>query len=446
MLDLKDLDKDQLDAVDHCFASDATFLIAGMGSGKTVIALTAIEELIAQGHCERVLVLAPLKVVNKTWRGEHLRWSHLGELRVQVLSDEPDREIDLTAHVVVVNFDLLPWFAESIRNHWQYFDGLVIDESTKLKAGGAFFKAIRKHVKGFTWRLVMTGTPVSENWVQLFYQMFLVDGGETFGRNRQRWLEQYFYPTDYKRYKWALKPGQQPRLAGMIEPFTHVMPDYRDSLPPLRVHHVECPLPPSAWQAYREMAGKLETQGVLAANAATKTMKLTQIANGFIYDEDKTAIRLHNVKLDELEKVFENRGKMAVGNILIIYQFVAELEQLVERYPDLVVMDRAGEHLDAWNRGEISRLAMHAKSGGHGLNMESGGHTMVWLSAPWSRDLLDQTIARLWRRNQQHAVDVFILVAPDTIDQIILDRLDQKGGFMPELLAHLAEVNAQDCT
>ena len=440
MLSLHDLDKDQLDAADSAYENDFTFMIAGMGAGKTIVALTAAEEMLANdGPIKRILVLAPLKVCNKVWRLEHTLWEHTQDLRVQVIAGEEDtgRSIKATSQIVVVNFELLPWLAEN--DMFKQFQGLIVDESTKLKAGGVWFKAFRRAIKDFHWRLIMTGTPVSENWGQLFYQMFLVDAGETFGGNKQKWLDKYFYPTDYKRYNWAVKPLQDVRLAAMIAPYVYTMPDYRDTLPPLSVQVVDTPLPPVGRQAYAEMAGGMTTQGVTAANAAVKAGKLTQIANGFIYDDNKNTIRLHDAKAEKLEEVLKKMGKPFVTNFLIIYQFTAELEMLRQLYPDLAVMGRAGSEVDDWNAGKLGQLAMHPKSAVHGLNMAAGGTEIIWLSAPWSLDLFDQTNARLWRRGQLRPVNVRVLSAPDTIDCLIWARLGDKSKFMPAFLAHLAE-------
>lgn len=438
MLSLNDLDADQIDAIDVCFESDHTFLIGGMGSGKTIIALSAAEEMIVAGLLNRVLVLAPLKVCNAVWKAEHEKWEHTHELQVQILS-KSNREIDPEADIVVINFDLLPWAAD--QDMFKHFDGLIVDESTKMKAGGKWFKSIRHHIKNFKWRLVMTGTPVSENWQQLFYQMFLVDGGETFGRNNQKFLEKWFYPTDWNRYNWAVKPGQEGKLTAMIAPFIHDIPDYRDSLPPLTIDHPPAPLPAEAMRKYKQMAGTLKTEGVTAQTAAIKSMKLTQIANGFIYDDKGATIRIHESKADVLKKLMKKIRKMGVGNILIIYQFKAELAQLRELVPGLVTLDD-DDAIPRWNSGRLNTLAMHPKSGGHGLNLAAGGHDIIWLSPPWSRDLLDQTNARLWRRGQDHAVSVQILTAPDTIDSLILARLDSKAAFMPAFLSHLASLKA----
>ena len=441
-LTLADFDIDQALAADHIFESDSTLLIAGMGAGKTAIALTAIEELLAADLVNKVLVLAPLKVCNKVWKGEHKQWQHTQNLKVSVITGD-DRAFDPYAQVIVVNFDLLPWLVEQ---YWfAHFDALVIDEATKLKAGGTWFKALRHQIKKFRYRLVMTGTPVSENWAQLFYIMFLVDGGATFGRNREKWLRKHFYPTDYDQRNWEVIPGQESVLAAMIEPFTHVVPDYTHTLPPLTVQVVQTPLPPLARQAYREMAGKFETQGVLAQNAAAKSMKLTQIANGFIYNDKHEPLKLHDEKMDMVETIIKSVPKSIPNfghRFIVVYQFTAELEQLREKFPDLAVLDTAGHLADDWNAGRLNIMAMHPKSGGHGLCLEAGGCKMIWMSAPWSRDLLTQTIARLWRRKQINPVDVWILAAPDTVDEIILARQETKSAYMPLFLEHLAAQNA----
>ena len=437
MLSLTDLDPDQTAAIDYCFENDATFLIAGMGAGKSVIALTAAEELLAQHQIKRVLVMAPLKVCNKVWSAEHLKWEHLKHLNVGIMTEDNRESFDdekiQRYDICVVNFDALQWFKDNAL--FTHFDGLIVDEATKLKAGGAWFKAIRREIPLFKWRLVMTGTPVSENWVQLFYQQFLVDAGATFGGNKQKWLDKYFYPTDYKRYNWAVKPGQEPRLAALITPYVHTVPDYRDSLPPLHVGTVDTPLPPSARKAYKEMAGQLKTHGVTAQNAAVKVGKLMQITNGFLYQEDKTVTRLHDAKLDALKEIL---GKTS-NHFLIAVNFIEELAQLREALPDMACLADGDHVIDQWNAGEMRMLAMHPKSGAHGLNMAAGGHDIIWLSPPWSRDQFDQFNARLWWRGQTHAVDVQILVAPDSVDELIMARLDDKAAFMPAFLAHLAK-------
>jgi len=437
MLTLDDLDKDQSAAADVCVERDNTFLVAGMGAGKSIIALTAIEELLWSHTLKRVLVLAPLRVCATVWACEHLKWQHTKHMNVGVLTAgnkdnfEPERY-----DIVAANFDMIPYMADS--GMFIDFDGLVIDESTKLKSGGAWFKALRHKVKHFEWRLVMTGTPVSENWQQLFYQMFLVDGGETLGGNRQAFLDRYFYPTDFKQYNWAIKPTHINALSGRISPYVYTVPDYTHQLPPLTVEHIDTPLPPDVWPVYNEMAGKLSTLGVTAQTAAVKVMKLQQIANGFLYDENKHTIKLHDAKIEKLKQLKKLGENEAIPNLLVIYQFQEELAVLRDVYGDeMMTLDEPGA-VDLWNSGRLNILCMHPKSGGHGLNLAPGGNRIVWLSPPWSNDLFRQTNARLWRRGQIHPVTVYVLTAPDTVDQLILTRLQDKSAFMPALLEHLA--------
>lgn len=440
MLTLDDLDQDQIDAIDHCFEHDATFLVAGMGAGKTIIALTCAEELLAAEIVDRVLVIAPLRVCNKVWRAEHLNWEHTRGLNVQVMTGD-DRILDPAAQIVVVNFDILPWF-DSL-HLFKHFDALIIDEAGKLAAGGAQFKCMRRHVKDFKWRLVMNGTPVSEGWHKAFYQIFLTDAGATFGKNKQDWLDKYFYPTDFKRYRWAVKPGQEPRLASMIKHLVYVVPDYRDSLPPFTVELVPAPLPPVGWEHYKSMAGTMKTAGVTAKTAGVKSNKLSQIVAGFIYGEPekkggfKKTIKLHDGKEKVFDQIF---GNFARPPILIVYQYTAELAQLRARHPDLAILADDENYLDDWCAGRLNALAFHARSAGHGLNLAAGGHELLWLSPPWSKELFDQTNARLWRRGQLNPVRARVLFSDDTIDAVIWERQGEKSAFTPAFIAHLAEV------
>ena len=463
-LTLFDLSPDQHEAIDYLYDHDETFLIAGMGSGKTVIALTALQELLAGGIISRVLVLAPLKVCQEVWKNEHHKWTHLTDLNVQVLAGlaESEREIDITAQIVVVNFDVLPWLKK--KNLFVLFDALLVDESTKLKAGGAWFKAIRYALPNFKWRAVMSGTPVSENWQQLFYQMMLVDTGKRFGRNKDTFMRRYFYPTDFNNYKWALKPGSEAKLAAGVAPVVHEVPDYRGSLPPLSEDPVMVALPPRARAVYTDMAKGMEAEGVLADTVAVQVMKLRQIAAGFLYDGDDV-LWLHDAKLravqkevDKIgkmaviksdEKVSEKIGKMAVikssapTSVVLVYQFKEELARLREWLGGRLVTLDDPDAVARWNAGEIDFLALYPGSGGHGLNLYDGGCHIIFLGPVWSRDQYDQTIGRLWRRGQRWPVSVKIIEAIDTVDQLVARVLAEKGELLPLFLQHLGDITGK---
>ena len=446
MLSLKDLDDDQNNAIDRLYNYDETLMVAPTGAGKTIITLTALAELFNSYTVKRALIIAPLKVCNNVWRGEHKLWEHTQHLNVGIATGDAFDDVLSEAErydIVVVNFDMVPKLCES--GELCHFDALVVDEGSKMAAGGVWFKRLRKHVQHFKWRLVMSATPIVEGWGKLFYQTYLCDAGKTFGRNKQLWLDRYFYPTDYNRRNWAVIPGRESAIVDAVAHLVYVVPSYKHQLPPFALEKIAVPLPVDAERAYREMCGTFKTAGVLAKNAAGKIMKLQQIASGFIYDEKKQAIWIHDAKFEILGALLKKLGKRSVGNILIVYQFVEELDRLRAMYPDLVALGDADDTVDRWNAGEIGKLAIHPASGSHGLNMAQGGYNLIWLGPCWSLDKFTQQNERLWRRGQRHAVTARVLVASDTVDETILAAHKAKGEHMPLLLAHLAEMAAQDC-
>jgi len=425
-----------------------------MGSGKTVVSLTAIDELLSEGVINRVLVLAPLKVCNAVWSCEHLQWEHLNDLTVTVATGAEAKRNQAMAgggKVVVTNFENVEW----IVNHKDFasFDGLLIDEATKLKGGGKTFKLLRKHIKKFKWRTAMTGTPVSENFQQLFYQMFVVDNGQSLGTNKDKFLWEHFIPADPNGYKWNIKPDGAADITRKIARYIHEIPDYQDALPPMTVRVAPSPLPPDARKIYDAMRKSMEAEGVTADSAAIQVMKLQQIASGFMYrddDEDDT-IQIHDAKLEALMRILKNgeNGPSKVSEpTIVVYQFKEELSRLLAALPDAGVIgggvpaDQVADTIKRWNEKRLNVLLLHPKSAGHGLNLAAGGCRLVWFSPVWSRDLFDQTNARLWRRGQHKPVDIVQLIAPDTVEQIITARVDQKGAFMSAFKAHLAAIDA----
>ena len=436
---------DQQDAIDRLYQHNETLLIAQMGSGKTVVALTAMKELLESDTIRRFLIVSPLAVANEVWRVEHKKWAHLKDLRVVIATGTPAERIDAfksDSQIVVINFENLAWVAKL--GLLDSFGGLLVDESSKLKSGGSTFKALRKHIPNFVWRVAMSGTVISEGTPDLFYQMFLVDAGKRLGRNKDKFLRTYLYPTDHQNRKWVPLPHMIAPMMATIADVVYTVPDYRSELPVLHVEHIAVPLPVGAVRHYRDMAGSMEALGVVAETAAEQVQKLQQIASGFLYDGDK---------------VFDiHRGKMATVNmalgeledrasLVIVYQYMWERDEIEAilakrglRYGVLgggVSTTETSDVLKWWNAGELDVLVIHPKSAGHGLNLEKGGHRMLWLAPPWSRDLWDQTIARLWRRGQTEEVHVDVLVATDTVDELIVKRLESKSSFMPAFLKHL---------
>ena len=259
MLDYDDLTDDQLEALDRIFGCDETFLYAPMGAGKTVVALTAIQELMQEGFLKHVLVLGTKKVCESVWRQERDLWAHLAHMNVIYapagkLHEATNEALAYDNSVLLVNNENVPkFFAECVGA--SRFDGLVVDELSKYSApGGKTFRSLRKNRKQFKHVLGMTGTPVSEQLQALYGQCLIVDRGATFGRNKDKFLRKYFYPTDFEQRKWAVLPGQDIILAQKVAPLMHVMPDYRGKLPKLRETPVYVDMSPTQATHYTEMA------------------------------------------------------------------------------------------------------------------------------------------------------------------------------------------------
>ena len=438
MLSYDDLDDDQELAVERLFAFEYTLLYAGMGAGKTVIALTAIQELIDDGYLKRVLVVAPLSVCKSVWATEHTQWTHLQGLHVEVACGDVlararavNRFQALSGGVLVVNFECLGWLFKTYRN--LAWDGLVIDELSRIKsANTTTFKLLRSRLSQFKWRVGMTGTPVSENWQGLYSQLMAVDGGASFGKNKDRFLREYFYPTDYNEYTWELKKGSAERMTELIAPYIHTVADYRDTLPECTRLTVDVELPIEAKRVYTQLARDFIVEAgeseIVAENAAVLTGKLQQLANGFLYDGNDNAEFLSFEKIALLSDVV---ACLIEGPVVIVYWFSEDLRRLKLEFPDARVL-KAGKDftdtVDDWNAAEIDVLLLHPKSAGHGLNLGPGGSNMIFVGPIWSRDLTTQTIARIWRRGQERPVYVYTLVATGTVDEAIMARVEEKKG------------------
>ena len=372
MKNYNDLSASQRDSITRLFFYDSTLLMGGMGSGKTVVTLTAIDDLLCDGFLTRVLIVAPLKVADKVWRTENREWEHLQHLKVSVAIGTPKQRteaLEADADIYVVNFENLKWLKAG---GWlDKFDGLVIDESTKMKSYGTWFKALKWSLDAFKWRVAMTGTLVSENIQQVFYQAYLVDSGAALGKSKERFLRKYFYPTDYSNRNWAPFEGAVEKIVKAMDDILYAMPDYRGDLPPLNIIDVPVDIGEGGRQNYSAMVKGFETAGVLAETAAAQSMKLEQLANGFIYTEDGETVIIHEAKARILREKFSFPFGTPGGSLLIVYQFEADLKVLRELFPNGECLNDNTDTVDRWNTGELPVMFLHPKSGGHGLNLHT---------------------------------------------------------------------------
>ncbi len=444
LLNFSNITFEQQAAISRLFEYDNTLLIASKGFGKCVVAQTAAQEMLAEGLVQRVLVVAPPKVVRLTWMTEHTHWDHLGPVTVLVGTPaQRQKQLLGGGAICVVSAELLPWLVKE--PGFKSFDGLIIDEVSRFKAvGGKSFKALRPKVGQFAWRVGLSATPVAEAGEHIYGQALLLDGGGALGRNKDRFLRTYFM-SDYMGYDWELQPGGAERLARALGDLVYLAEstEYEDSLPPLHEERVPVAMPDEAWSVYEELAQTmvLEAEDIEAVNEAVLAGKLMQVAAGFVYGRDAVATVIHGEKFAALERLRRKLNEPLV----VVYQFVHELLELRQRYPEAVVLaDDAEAAQAAWNAGEADMLLVHPRSAGHGLNLQGGGRYMVQLSPIWSADLHDQVVGRIWRRGQAHAVTRYVLVSTGTVDERILDKLAGKQSDEKFLMDHLREVTKRE--
>ena len=425
----------QEQAVTFIYERDRSLVLAPVGAGKTAITLTAMEELLRDGVVTRWLVVAPKRVCTDVWPVEQPKWAPRLTLAVAVGSGA-QRRAALAADVdaVVINYDNLDKLTDLKR-----FDGIVFDELTRLKnPSGKRFKALHKLLEHVKVRIGLTGSFTSNGLEDVFGQCKIVDE-KLLGRAKGAFLQQYFYCANREFNDWKPLPNALPRVMQRIKPATFVLEpgEYKDTLPPLHTVEMRADLPDRDpyEQMKKHFITTLPTTEAIAASAAAVTMKLQQLAGGWVYGEGRTPAWFSTHKFDLLEEVLDGNQR---DNTLIFYNFVEELAELKRRYPgDLWTLDDGHDVIERWNRREIKLLAAHPKSAGHGLNLQSGGNKVVFLSLPWSLELYEQAIGRLHRSGQRHDVWCYVLLTNKTVDERIWAALADKRSISDLALEEL---------
>lgn len=458
-----DLLPEQLDAIEFIGEGEDSLLAADVGTGKTVIALTAAKYALATGKVKRWLVLAPLLVATDTWAQESYEWEHLSTKDVAIACGSEQARMDALvsdARIVVMNYENLAWLLEEFpRNRsgkaWVDllpFDGLICDEVDKLKSVSSNrFKAIRNRIGKFNKRIGLTGTLVPNDMQELWGQVFMVDGGQSFGRSFYDWRRENFYPTDHNNYNWEPFDGAQAQMIEQISDLTYRIK--AKGLPKvIELEPARLEMPSDTWDVYgelereyfleiRDIEGKVRSIDV--ANAAVLTGKLQQICAGFSYvDGEKDAVWHSKARFNWLDGLL---ARHPTEQMLVFYHFNEELDELQRRYPGLahlgtgVTNGQKRKYIEQWNKGELDMLALHPASAGHGLNLQkSGAHDIAFLTLPWSGGLYKQVLGRLARRgNKAKHVMVHTCVFADTIDENVFAALSGKikgmEGFLNDL-------------
>lgn len=388
----------------------------------------------------KVLVIAPLRVARDTWPAEIEKWDHLCGLTYTVaIGSEVQRKAALLqrAQVYLINRENVDWLVNKSGLPFDY-DMVVIDELSSFKAySSKRFRALRK-VRPSVKRMVgLTGTPSSNGLMDLWAEIGILDMGRRLGRYITHFRSSFFVPDKRNQqmvFSYKPKPGAEDEIYRLISDITISMKntDYL-KLPELVMNEVPVRLAEEEQQHYQtmkeEMVLSLKGKEIDAVNAAALSGKLLQMANGAVYDESGGIARIHARKLDALEDLIEAANGKPV---LISYWFKHDLERILERFP-AEQLDSA-ESIQRWNSGKIPVAVIHPASAGHGLNLQTGGSTLVWFGLTWSLELYQQTNARLWRQGQMNTVVIHHIIAKDTIDEQVMVALKRKDRTQSALI------------
>ena len=429
-------------ATDFILTHPIAAVLLEMGLGKSVITLTAIQDLCLDSFLvHRVLVIAPLRVARDTWPTEIQKWDHLQELSYSVAvgtAQERRAALQKPAFIHIINRENVQWLIEESGIRWDY-DMVVVDELSSFKSHQAKrFKSLLK-MRSLVNRFVgLTGTPSSNGLMDLWAEFRLLDMGKRLGRFITHYRDTFFTPdrrNGMQVFSYKPKPGAEAEIYRRIGDITISMrsTDYLQ-MPECVLNTVPVTLSEDEHKKYQAMAKELvlKLQGVEvdASNAAALSGKLCQLANGAIYTEDKHTLYFHDRKLDALEDLIEGANGKPV---LVAYWFQHDLARIKKRFK--VRELKSSKDIADWNAGKIPVAVIHPASAGHGLNLQAGGSTLVWFGLTWSLELYQQTNARLWRQGQRaDTVVIHHIITRGTIDESIMKALTLKDKSQAALI------------
>ena len=418
----------------------ACALLWGMGTGKTVTTLTAVNRLLFD-YLEDgpVLVIAPKRVAENTWSKECSKWEHLQHLRVRRIMGTAKQRLEAVhsifegpfADVYVINRENVVWLVEMLQNRWP-FPIVVIDELSSFKSAQAKrWKALRR-VRGRIRRLIgLTGTPRPNGLEDLWPEIYLLDQGERLGRTLGSFRSQYLTPEKMNGhivYSYRPKEGAEAQVYDRLADICmSIRKEDVLQLPGQIYEDIDLEAPPATLKRYKQFERDkvlecLNEDGeIVAGSAAALTNKLLQFANGAIYDLDGEVHHLHDIKLERLEEMLEEAGG---DPVLVLYSYKHDRDRIRERVTCREL--DTPEDIDAWNRGEIPVALAHPASIGHGLNLQDGGHIIIWFGLTWSLELYQQANERLNRPGQRNVCRVYHLILKGTHDERVLQALKNK--------------------
>jgi SNF2 family DNA or RNA helicase len=439
----------QLEALEWLHTKPRCALWMPMGGGKTVTTLTALEDLDLVEDIFPVLILAPYRVANETWPAEVAKWAHTQHRAVSRIlgtSEQRRRGLQKTADIYTMNYENVPWLLKELDGEWP-FKTIVADELTRLKSfrlrqGGTRARALAKVAHDPTKRFIgLTGTPGANGIKDLWGQTWFLDKGARLGRTYTAFTARWF-KLGYDGFSWEPYEHSQEEIQERLKDICLTVKGLPVEEPITQPVFVT--LTPTVRKAYDEMEKELFTiigeVGVEAANAAVRTQKLLQITNGAAYvDDEGNWDEIHGMKLDALDSIISEANGAPV---LVCYNFKHDLERLQKRYPQGRVLDKKRETIREWNEGKIPILFAHAASAGHGLNLAEGGNILAFFGVNWNLEEHMQIIERIGPMRQKQAgldrpVFIYPILARDTVDELVIERLQSKRSVQEILLEAL---------
>ena len=435
-----DLHNYQHAAVDHIINNPRCGLILEMGLGKTVSTLTAINKLIQGLEISDVLIVAPKRVAETVWTSECEKWEHLKGLKVsRIIGNEAKRKAAIRekAHLYTIGRDNLAWLVGQYGGLSLPFDMVVLDESSSFKNPKSIrFKALRRASSNIRRIVLLTGTPAPNGLIDLWSQIFLLDRGERLGKTLTSYREKYFTPNQRNGhivYNYKIQKDADRKIYDQIDDICMSMKasDYLE-MPELISNPIKLKMSSALKRKYEDFEREqvlqlIEGGEVTALNAAALSNKLLQFANGAVYDDSRNVHEIHDLKLEAIDEVIEAANGRPV---LVAWTYRHDLERLkkkLKKYDPVHL--QCEQNIKDWNAGKIQVLLMHPASGGHGLNLQSGGNIIVWFGQTWSLELEQQLNARLYRQGQKEAhVIIHRLITAGTLDEDVIRALHNKSN------------------
>jgi SNF2 family DNA or RNA helicase len=456
----KDLHNYQLRMIEWIKSNRKCAIWAGVGLGKTATTLTAINGLLQENNThvhssliDKVLIIAPLRVAKYVWPVEITKWEHLSGLTCTVIrgtATQRKKLLNSPAPIHIINKEMVQWLVGEMsdRKEWPY-DCVVIDESSAFKnPRSQRFKFLKKANHRITRMIQLSGTPASNGLLDVWSQMYLLDNGDRLGRTFTVYKDIYF-DSDYMGYNWTLKQGSKERIYEKIKDkcLTLKKEDYLE-LPPCNKNIIMLTMADDFARRYKELEREfilvMENEAVTAQQAGVLSNKLLQFCGGAVYADgniedgvflqainaSKSWITVSTEKIDALREIVD---ELSGDPVLVAYNYRHELTRLKEAFPrgrEIV----SENDINEWNKGEIPVMFVHPASAGHGLNLQHGGNNLVWFSLTWDLETYDQLNGRLDRQGQTKPVFIHHLVFRDSIEERILERLENKHITQNDLL------------